>query len=139
VGGGLGITLHGSRPYVRIGYSVDYLSFGFDASAQPLAPGQRQNGGYFSPKKFLTNFATARVAYRLEHDLGEWFAEGSAGTQNVETTYQRFGDVQFAGTFATGLVWHPGSMNEVRVEYRYLNVFNAFRRNSAAIAYRRYF
>jgi tetratricopeptide (TPR) repeat protein len=139
VGGGVGITLNGSRPYVRIGYSVDYLSFRFDASAQPFAPGQRRIGGYFSPTKFLTNVATGRVAYRLEHDRGEWFAEGSAGTQNVETTYQRFGDVQFAGTFATGLVWHPGSTNEVRVEYRYLNVFNAFRRNTAAIAYRRYF
>ena len=139
VGGGAGITLRGSRPYVRIGYAVDYLSFGFDASARPFAPAQRRNGGYFSPTKFLTNIATGHVGYRLGHDRGEWFVEGSAGTQNVETTSQRFGDVQFAGTFATGLVWHPGSMNEVRLEYRYLNVFNAFRRNTAAVAFRRYF
>jgi tetratricopeptide (TPR) repeat protein len=138
-GGGVGVTLSGSRPYVRIGYAVDYLSFAFDASAQPLAPGQRRAGGYFSPTKFLTNFAIGHVAYRLGHDRGEVFAEGSVGTQNVETTYGRFGDVGFAGTFATGVVWHPGPMNEVRVEYRYLNVFNAFRRNTAAIAFRRYF
>ncbi len=139
VGGGVGVTLNGDRPYVRVGYSVDYLSFGFDASAQPSAPGQRRSGGYFSPTKFLTNFATGRAAWRLAHDRGECFVEGSAGSQNVETTTQRFGDVQFAGTFATGLLWHPGPKNELRVEYRYLNVFNAFRRNTAAVAYRRYF
>jgi tetratricopeptide (TPR) repeat protein len=138
-GGGAGITLRGSRPYVRIGYAVDYLSFGFDASAQPFAPGQRRSGGYFSPTKFLTSVATAHVAYRLGHDRGEWFTESSLGTQNVETTYGRFGDFGFAGTFAVGLVWRPGPMNEVRAEYRYLNVFNAFRRNTAAIAFRRYF
>jgi tetratricopeptide (TPR) repeat protein len=139
VGGSIGATLHGSRPYVRVGYAVDYLSFAFDASAQPLAPGQRRAGGYFSPTRFLTNVAVGRVAYRLEHDRGEVFAESSVGTQNVETTYGRFGDVGFAGTFAAGAIWRPGSMNEVRVEYRFLNVFNAFRRNTAAIAYRRYF
>ncbi len=139
VSGGLGITASGDRPYVRLGYAVDYLGFGFDASAQPFAPGQRRSGGYFSPTKFLTNFATGHVGWRFRHDRGEWFAEGSAGSQNVETTTRRFGDTQFAGTFATGLVWRPGPKDELRVEYRYLNVFNAFRRNTAAVAYRRYF
>jgi tetratricopeptide (TPR) repeat protein len=137
--GNVGVTLNGSRPYVRIGYAVDYLSFAFDASAQPFAPGQRRAGGYFSPTKFFTNFAIGKVGYRLGHDRGEVFAESSVGTQNVETTYGRFGDVGFAGTFATGVVWRPGPRNEVRAEYRFLNVFNAFRRNTAAIAYRRYF
>ena len=139
VSGNVGVTLNGSRPYVRIGYAVDYLSFAFDASAQPFAPGQRRAGGYFSPTRFLSNFAIGHVAYRLRHDRGEVFAETSVGEQNVETTYGRFGDVGVAGTFATGVVWRPSPTNEVRVEYRYLNVFNAFRRNTAAIAYRRYF
>jgi tetratricopeptide (TPR) repeat protein len=139
VGGGVGVTLNGDRPYVRIGYAVDYLSFGFDASALPWAPGQRRSGGYFSPTRFLTNVATGRVAWRLARDLGEWFAEGSVGSQNVETSTQRFGDMQCAGTFATGIVWHPGPNDELRAEYRYLNVFDAWRRHAAAVAYRRYF
>ena len=137
VSGSVGVTLRGFRPYVRVAYAVDYLSFAFDASAQPLAPGQRRAGGYFSPTRFLTNFAIGHVAYQFRHDRGEVFADASVGAQNVETIYGRFGDVGFAGTLATGVVWRPGSMNEIRVEYRYLNVFNAFRRNTAAIAFRR--
>jgi thioredoxin-like negative regulator of GroEL len=139
VSGSLGATLHGDRPYVRIGYNVEYISFEFDASAQPSAPGQRRAGGYFSPTKFLTNFAVAHVGGRFAHDRGEVFAEGSLGTQNVETTYGRFGDTGTAGTLAAGATWRPNPVNELRVEYKYLNVFNAFRRHTAAIAFRHYF
>jgi tetratricopeptide (TPR) repeat protein len=137
--GTLGATLSGSRPYVRVGYIVEYLSFGHDAGFPLSEAPPATAGGYFSPTQFLVNFATARVGYRLGGDRGEWFAEGSAGVQNVETTHQDFGDTQFAGTFATGVLWRPGSRNEFRVEYRFLDVFDAFRRNGAVASFRRYF
>ena len=137
--GGIGKTLHGDHPYFHVAYNIYYLSFAHDANFQPGgAVPNRLVGGYFSPTKFLVNSGAARVAYRWGRTF-EWYADGSLGVQNVETTFTGFGNAQLASTFATGFIWRPDSHDEIRGAYEYLDIFNAFRRNIVRAAWRHYF
>ena len=138
VNGSVGKTLHGDHPYFRVAYNFIYLSFAHDANFQPGVVPNRLAGGYFSPTSFLANSGSARVAYHW-HQLFEWYAEGSLGAQNVETTFSRFGNAQFASTFGTGFLWRPGQRDEIRGAYEYLDIFNAFRRHIFRIGWRHYF
>jgi tetratricopeptide (TPR) repeat protein len=137
--GSIGKTLHGDRPYLHIAYNVFYLSFAHDANFFPIGGvPTRIAGGYFSPTAFLANSGAVRIGYHWAR-IFEWYADGSVGVQNVETTFTRFGNAQLASTFGTGFIWRPNRHEEFRGAYEYLDIFNAFQRHIVRIAWRHYF
>lgn len=126
----------GGAPYFRIGYGVAYTSFDYDAS-DPLAP-TSQFGDYFSPQKYLLNYGSLTVSHKF-HEKVEFEATGTAGAQNVGTLTSSFGNVQFASSFSGRVLWRIRPSDEIRLQYDFLNVYNAFRRNVPMISYRHYF
>jgi tetratricopeptide (TPR) repeat protein len=126
----------GGAPYFRIGYGVTYTSFDYDAS-DPLAPATRF-GDYFSPQKYLLNYGSLTVSHKAGEKF-EFEATGTAGAQNAASATTNFGDVQFASSFSGKMLWRIRPTDEVRVQYEFLNVYNAFRRHVPMISYRHYF
>jgi tetratricopeptide (TPR) repeat protein len=136
--GQLGKALHADQPYLRLGYQVDYTSFGYDADIQDGVPPSHYTGGYFSPTRFLLNQGVLNMSSRFSHNVF-WEASGAVGTQNVENLTSVFSDVQLASSFETHLVWRATPMNELTFGYAYLDVFNSFQRNLFRFSWRHYF
>jgi tetratricopeptide (TPR) repeat protein len=126
----------GGAPYFRVAYGFSYTSFQYDADA-PAAAFNR-TGGYFSPQRFLLNYGGLTVSHKFNERL-QFEATGTAGAQNVESSTSSFGNMQFAGTFSGRMLWRPSANNELRIQYEYLNVFNAFHRHLPAVTWRHYF
>ncbi len=126
----------GGTPYLRVAYGFAYTQFQYDADAPVPLPNQA--GGYFSPTRYLLNYAGLTVAHKFGRRF-EIDATGTAGAQNVENSTSAFGDAAFAGSFSGRLLWRPSARDELLVRYEYLNVFNAFHRHLPGIAWRHYF
>ena len=126
----------GGAPYFRIGYGTAYTSFEYDAS-DPLAP-PSHFGDYFSPQKYLLNYGSLTVSHKFQEKV-EFEATGTAGAQNVGSATSNFGNVQFASSFSGRVLWRFRPSDEIRLQYDFLNVYNAFRRNVPMISYRHYF
>jgi tetratricopeptide (TPR) repeat protein len=138
VDAGFGKSVRGDAPYIRLGYGISYLSFDHDADLQDGQPITRFTGGYFSPTTYLLNQAVLTFAHSFSKNL-EWGANGTAGVQNFETSTQSFSTSQFASSFETHLFWRVSPMNELRLNYQYLNTFNSFERNLYRLQWRHYF
>jgi tetratricopeptide (TPR) repeat protein len=126
----------GGAPYFRIEYGFSYASFQYDAEA-PGAPFHRF-GNYFSPQRYLLNYGGLTVSHKF-NDRIQFEATGTAGVQNVEDSTSSFGNAQFASTFSGRLLWRPGAYDEIRIQYDYLDAFNAFHRHLPSITWRHYF
>ena len=70
---GMGKSVRGDKPYIRLGYSVSYLVFDHDADLQAGQPLTNATGGYFSPTRFLVNQAVLTFAHNFSRNL-EWGA-----------------------------------------------------------------
>jgi tetratricopeptide (TPR) repeat protein len=138
VDAGMGKSVRSDKPYIRLGYSMTYLSFDHDADVQTGQPLTSLTGGYFSPTRFLVNQAVLTFSHNFNKKL-EWGANGAAGVQNVETSTASFSNTQFASSFETHVFWRLTPMNEIRLNYQYLNVFNSFERNLYRFQCRHYF
>ena len=138
VEGGFGRAIRSDKPYIRLGYGVNYTSFDHDADLQTGQPISSLTGGYFSPTRYLLNQAVITFAHGFGRNV-EWGANGTAGAQNVETSTATFSNTQFASSFDTHLFWRVTPMNELRLSYQYLNVYNAFERNLYRFQWRHYF
>ena len=134
----VGKAVRMDKPYIRLGFGTSFISFDHDADlngGQPITP---LTGGYFSPTRFLLNQGVLTFAHNFSRNV-EWGANGTAGVQNTETSSQSFTNTQFASSFGTHLFWRMSPMNELRLEYQYLNTFNAFERNLYRFQWRHYF
>ena len=138
VEGGIGKSVRSDKPYIRVGYGINYTSFDHDADLQTGQPVSSLTGGYFSPTRYLLNQAVITFAHQFSKNV-EWGANGTAGAQNVETSTAAFSNTQFASSFETHLFWRVSPMNELRLNYQYLNVYNAFERNLYRFQWRHYF
>ncbi len=135
VEGNVGKSL-GGTPYIRIAYGFSYSTFQYDAEAPGAA--FNRTGGYFSPQRFLLNYGGLTVSHKFNERF-EFEATGTAGAQNVDSSTTSFGNAQFASTFTGRLLWRPAANHELRVQYDYLNVFNAFHRHLPSVTWRYYF
>ena len=139
VDGNIGKSIRGGHPYIRAAYGFTYLSFDHDAEFQP-GDGQppRITGGYYSPTRFLLNYAqltfSGNFGARAKWDFG-----GFAGAQNAETAFTSFSDPQLASTFTAHFTVEASASNEFRFGYDYLNTFNAFHRHLFLATWRHYF
>jgi hypothetical protein len=134
VDGNVGKSL-GGTPYFRLAYGFGYSSFDFDAEA-PSMPLHRA-GGYFSPTRFLLNYGALTISHKL-HDRLQFEATGTAGVQNVGSTTAHFDNPQVASSFAGRLLWRISARNEARIQYDFLNVYNAFHRHQVSATWRHY-
>ena len=125
----------GGAPYFRIGYGTAYTSFEYDAS-DPLAP-PSHFGDYFSPQKYLLNYGSLTVSHKFQEKV-EFEATGTAGAQNVGSATSNFGNVAVCVHFSGRVLWRFRPSDEIRLQYDFLNVYNAFRRNVPMISYRHY-
>ncbi|PYP88512.1 MAG: hypothetical protein DMG65_15030 [Candidatus Angelobacter sp. Gp1-AA117] len=135
---GIGRAIRSDKPYIRLGYGVNYTSFDHDADLQTGQPVSSLTGGYFSPTRYLLNQGVITFAHQFSRNV-EWGANGTVGAQNVETSTSVFSNTQFASSFDTHLFWRFTPTNELRLSYQYLNVFNAFERNLYRFQWRHYF
>ena len=139
IDGNIGKSIRGDHPYIRAAYGFTYLSFDHDAEFQP-SDGQppRITGGYYSPTRFLLNYAqltfSGDIGTRAKWDFG-----GFAGAQNAETAFTSFSDPQLASTFTAHITVDASANNEFRLGYDYLNTFNAFHRHLFFGTWRHYF
>ena len=139
IDGNIGKSIRGDHPYIRATYGFTYLSFDHDAEFEP-GDGQppRITGGYYSPTRFLLNYAqltfSGNFGTRAKWDFG-----GFAGAQNAETAFTSFSDPQLASTFTAHFTVDASANNEFRFGYDYLNTFNAFHRHLFFATWRHYF
>ncbi len=126
----------GGAPYFRFAYGVNYTAFDYDADA--AIPAARQNGGYFSPQRYLLNYGSFTVSHKASDKI-QFEATGTLGAQNVESTTSIFDNAQFASSFTGRLLWRVSAGNELRFQYEFLNVYNAFHRHVPAVTWRHYF
>ena len=125
-----------SAPYLRLQYGVSYSEFQYDANAP--VPQHEEAGGYFSPRRYLLNYGGLTFSHHANTRL-ELEATGTAGAQNVANSSSRFSDESFAGSFTGALLYRPTSRDEFRIQYNYLDVFNAFHRHIPSVTWRHYF
>lgn len=135
VEGNAGKSFSGT-PYFRIGYGVMFTRFAYDADTTS-AP-VNQQGGYFSPSKYLLNYGSATVSHKFNDRL-QVEATGTAGVQNVETTTSEFANAQFASSAMAKVMYRMRASDELRFQYDFLNVYSAFRRNLYVVTWRHYF
>lgn len=126
----------GGAPYFRLAYGVNYTIFDYDADA--AIPAARQNGGYFSPQRYLLNYGSFTLSHKASNKV-QFEATGTLGAQKVESTTSIFDNTQFASSFTGRLLWRISAGNEVRFQYDFLNVYNAFHRHVPAVTWRHYF
>ncbi|MFB3916284.1 MAG: tetratricopeptide repeat protein [Terriglobales bacterium] len=136
VDGDIGKSL-GGAPYFRIGYGISYSQFQYDASSSSAPP--QQAGGYFSPQRFLINYFSLTFSHRVKQGRLQFEAAGNIGPQNVEDATTAFEDTQFASSFSGRLLWRASTSNEIRIQYSYLDVYNAFHRHLPSVTWRHYF
>ncbi len=139
VDGNIGKSIRGDHPYIRAAYGFTYLSFDHDAEFEPAdAQPPRITGGYYSPTRFLLNYAqltfSGSVGTRAKWDFG-----GFAGAQNAQTAFTSFSDPKLASTFNAHFTVEASANNEFRLGYDYLNTFNAFHRHLFFATWRHYF
>ncbi len=139
VDGNIGKSIRGDHPYIRAAYGFTYLSFDHDAEFEP-ADGQppRITGGYYSPTRFLLNYAQLTFSGNFG-PRAKWDFGGFAGAQNAETAFNSFSDPQLASTFTAHFTVEASANNEFRLGYDYLNTFNAFHRHLFFATWRHYF
>lgn len=139
VDGNFGKSIRGDHPYIRAAYGFTYLSFDHDAEFEPGsgAPA-RVTGGYYSPTRFLLNYAQLTFSGNFG-SRAKWDFGGFAGAQNAETAFTSFSNPQLASTFSSHFTWEASASNELRFSYYYLNTFNAFHRHLFSATWRHYF
>jgi tetratricopeptide (TPR) repeat protein len=124
------------KPYIRVAYGFTYSTFDYDADTETA--GLRRAGGYFSPSRFLLNYGGLTVSHKFGDRL-QLEATATAGAQNVETSTASFGNAQFASSFTSRVLWRVSGGDEIRLQYDFLNVYNAFHRHLPAVSWRHYF
>lgn len=134
----LGKTLRGFRPYLRVAYGLTFLHFDHDSSFLPGSGPLRRAGGYYSPDLSVFNYGGVALNYRFGTKV-EWGAGGTAGVSTTRGTPRAPWDSRFNSSFSTSLIWHITDTNTVRLNYDYIDVFNAFRYNLFSISWRHYF
>ncbi|MGB6624426.1 MAG: tetratricopeptide repeat protein [Candidatus Acidiferrales bacterium] len=139
VDGNFGKSIRGNHPYIRVAYGFTYLSFDHDADFDPgSGEPARVTGGYYSPTRFLLNYAQILFSGNFGRHA-KWDFGGFGGAQNAETTFTSFSDVQFASTASAHLTWNMTGSDDLRLGYDYLNTFNAFHRHLFLVTWRHYF
>ncbi|HEV2287833.1 MAG TPA: tetratricopeptide repeat protein [Candidatus Acidoferrales bacterium] len=139
VDGNFGKSIRGDHPYIRVAYGFTYLSFDHDADFVPgSGEPARVTGGYYSPTKFLLNYAQIFFSGNFGRHV-KWDFGGTSGAQNAETTFTSFSTVQFASTGSAHLTWNMTGNDDLRLGYDYLNTFNAFHRHLFFVTWRHYF
>jgi len=118
-------------PYVRLAYGASWLSFDYDASRAPGAAAPGTAGGYFSPDRYLYQYANLS----LSDDRGgalAWRMSGAAGVQAVRPFV---GEVDRRGAWqASGeLQWRVLPTSRVMLGIEALDVYGAYRREGARL------
>jgi tetratricopeptide (TPR) repeat protein len=134
----IGKTLRGFRPYFRVAYGFSFLHFDHDSSFAPGGGPLRRAGNYYSPYQSIFNYGGASMNYRFGSKV-EWGAGGTAGVSTTRGLPLLPWDSRFNGSFSTNLTWHITDSNTIRINYDYIDVFNAFRYNLFGISWRHYF
>ncbi len=134
----IGKTLRGFRPYLRVAYGLSFLHFDHDSSFAPGGGPLRHAGNYYSPDRSIFNYGAVAMNYRFGAKV-EWGVGGTAGIATTRGVPVSPWDSRFNSTFSTSLVWHVTDTNTLRVNYDYIDVFNAFRYNLFTISWRHYF
>jgi hypothetical protein len=133
----VGLVLHSSAPWVRIGYGFAATEFGYNADpGYTQAPAQR--GGYFSPAKYwrhqgilqITQPLGSRVHWEADARLGrEWLRQldgAATSSRNSAVTH-------------TALTIRLGSRLDLGTRFLYVNAFDAFEMKELATVLKVYF
>jgi tetratricopeptide (TPR) repeat protein len=133
----VGLVLHRSQPWIRIGYGFAATRFDYNADLG-LTQTATQRGGYFSPAEYWHHQGILQVSQRLGSRV-RWEADGRMGREWVR---------QFEGATATArntavatstLTLRLASLLDLEARFLYVNAFDAFELKEFASVLKVYF
>lgn len=133
----IGLVLHRSQPWIRIGYG--FATSRFDYNADPgFTQIPTQRGGYFSPAEYWRHQGIVQVSQRLGSRV-RWEADARMGREWVR---------QLEGSMATSrntaaangrLTIRLASVLDLEARFLYVNAFDAFEMKEFATVLKVYF
>jgi len=133
----VGLILHRSAPWIRIGYG--FSASGFDYNADPgfsQAPAQR--GGYFSPAKYWRHQGILQMAQPLGSRV-HWEADARLGREWVRQLDGAPTGSRNSAVAHTALTIRLGSRLDLGTRFLYVNAFDAFELKELATVLKVYF
>ena len=133
----VGLVLHGSAPWVRIGYG--FAATEFDYNADPgftQAPAQR--GGYFSPAKYWRHQGILQIAQPLGSRV-HWEADARLGREWLRQLDGAATGSRNSAVAHTALTIRLGSRLDLGARFLYLNAFDAFEMKELTTVLKIYF
>jgi Flp pilus assembly protein TadD len=133
----VGLVLHGSAPWVRIGYG--FVATEFDYNADPgftQAPAQR--GGYFSPAKYWRHQGILQIAQPLGSRV-HWEADARLGREWLRQLDGAPTGSRNSAVAHTALTIRLGSRLDLGTRFLYVNAFDAFEMKELATVLKVYF
>jgi tetratricopeptide (TPR) repeat protein len=133
----VGLVLHSSAPWIRIGYG--FSATGFDYNADPgftQAPAQR--GGYFSPAKYWRHHGILQITQPLGSRV-HWEADARLGREWLRQLDGAATSSRNSAVAHTALTIRLGSRLDLGTRLLYVNAFDAFEMKELATVLKVYF
>ena len=132
-----GLVLHGSAPWVRIGYGFTATEFEYNADPGfTQAPAER--GGYFSPAKYWRHQGILQMAHPLGSRV-HWEADARLGREWVRQLEGGLTSSRNSVVTHTALTIRLGSRLDLGTRFLYVNAFDAFEMKELATVLKVYF
>ena len=133
----VGLVLHSSAPWIRIGYG--FAATEFDYNADPgftQAPAQR--GGYFSPAKYWRHQGILQMAQQLG-SRAHWEADARLGREWVRQLDGAPATSRPTAVVHSTLTLRLGSRLDLGTRFLYVNAFDAFEMKEFSTVLKVYF
>jgi tetratricopeptide (TPR) repeat protein len=133
----VGLVLHGSAPWVRIGYG--FAATEFDYNADPgFAQAPAQRGGYFSPATYWRHQGILQLAQPLGSRV-HWEADARLGREWLRQLDGAATGSRTSAVAHTALTIRLGSRLDLGTRFLYVNAFDAFEMKELATVLKVYF
>lgn len=133
----IGLLLHGSQPWVRIGYGFTASRFDYNADLG-LAQVSAQRGGYFSPAEYWRHQGIVQMSQQFGSRV-RWEADGRMGREWVRQLEGTMATSRNTAVVYTALTFRVGSALDLQGRFLYVNAFDAFEMKEFATAVKVYF
>ena len=133
----VGLVLHSSAPWVRIGYG--FAATEFDYNADPgFTQSPEQRGGYFSPVKYWRHQGILQISQPLGSRV-HWEADGRLGREWLRQLDGAETGSRNSAVAHTALTIRLGSRLDLGTRFLYVNAFDAFEMKELATVLKVYF
>jgi Flp pilus assembly protein TadD len=133
----IGLIMHGSQPWVRIGYGFNASRFDFNADLG-FAQAPTQRGGYFSPARYWRHQGILQVSEQFGSRV-RWEADARMGREWVRQVMGTTATSRSTAVANSRLTFRMGSGLDLEMRFLYVNAFDAFEMKEFTTALKVYF